>query len=993
MLTLQILDGGQTFLHPLHDQPVSIGSGTTAHIVLRESDVAPVHVSIEPTANGARLVAKAPTRVNGTAVQTADLVLGDRIEIGRAVVVVGRTVPRAAGPDDVLAEAVPRSRRKAGSAKTAWLLPVAVVAVLAGSAFVFLQARDDAAELAAIRQLRFAGQFEEAARKLTVLEQAWTDRGAEALQRLQPESKAIAAAQTATARLFAAVRAPEDGRGYAEWSQELRRLENDGDEAERIAAAIVRDQLAATLRTRPAPTPTVPAVAVTPPPDSVPAVRQEPPRDPVVVAPGSQASTPVVKVEPPAAQPAASGETAPKANAEDTVAPDAAVDLADVERLCRSRLFVQAVSLLQANLARESDEAAVAKMSTRITAVREEAKAALATLLAEVAQVARERGPREAAQVLHAARTGFPPTREFAAIEDTHKQLLAEAAARPPVASAGQKPASEALRIATLASLRARMDSVRLAEQGGDFAEAGRLLVLAADEVRSRDADFAQRLQTRAAEAELLASFHRAVATALQAGRTFRITAPTGSAAEVVGVDGGALRLEPGAQRMTWHELGGAAVAAIAQQCGIVGKEALGAAALLYKQGDGAAAEALLAKVVMADANAKESVDRVIARGRGEPFDPRGYEVGKDGFVSVRSLEIQKQAAALAARMDTALRDKNLALREELLAEALAAGPEAVDVLAAALQKELTRQVTKLDAGALRKHVDKLAKQRAELDAARHQARELIQDEKRYFYPYKPPAVSSEKYAEYVRVQAEVNRRVDAVRTLWDDDTVRVRVPATLRAELDRIDWLARALGDLGELDHAQLAPIEWARALPVGDTVGLRDFCATLAERAELEEWRHVEAFNQAVGKSFSSAQREQLRVTNDYRAMFRHRPLAIVAAICTAAQGHAEEMGRLGYFAHMSPTPGRRTPYDRMKLAGYEAGVSENIAMVDGALGAHNAWCQSSGHHRNLLDPGHREMGIGADGRLWVQNFGGGTVHRQDPAWATSGAPAAGH
>jgi uncharacterized protein YkwD len=159
-----------------------------------------------------------------------------------------------------------------------------------------------------------------------------------------------------------------------------------------------------------------------------------------------------------------------------------------------------------------------------------------------------------------------------------------------------------------------------------------------------------------------------------------------------------------------------------------------------------------------------------------------------------------------------------------------------------------------------------------------------------------------------------------------------------------------------------------------------------SVAERAELEDWRHVEAYNAIVTKKMTSSQRELLKITNDYRAMFRHRPLAIVASICAASQGHAEEMSKLGYFAHISPTPGRQTPWDRMCLAGYKFGVSENIALVDGALGAHVAWCHSSGHHRNLLNPSHEEIGIGADGRNWVQNFGMGRVHRDEPAWAES-------
>src|SRR5690606_4442556 len=127
-----------------------------------------------------------------------------------------------------------------------------------------------------------------------------------------------------------------------------------------------------------------------------------------------------------------------------------------------------------------------------------------------------------------------------------------------------------------------------------------------------------------------------------------------------------------------------------------------------------------------------------------------------------------------------------------------------------------------------------------------------------------------------------------------------------------------------------------------------------------------------------FTVAVQALLTITNEYRMMFGHRPLAAVKTACEGSQGHADEMSRLGYFSHMSPVTGRRTPHDRMRLAGYMFGVSENIAMTSGALGAHNAWCTSSGHHRNLLMPSHREIGIGANGRYWVQNFGSGEVHK---------------
>jgi len=38
-----------------------------------------------------------------------------------------------------------------------------------------------------------------------------------------------------------------------------------------------------------------------------------------------------------------------------------------------------------------------------------------------------------------------------------------------------------------------------------------------------------------------------------------------------------------------------------------------------------------------------------------------------------------------------------------------------------------------------------------------------------------------------------------------------------------------------------------------------------------------------------------------------------------------------------------------------------------------AHSGWCQSSGHHRNLLFESHTEMAGGQAGGYWTENFGG--------------------
>ena len=157
MFTLQILDRGQTFLHPIDAKVVLLGSDPEGDVVLRESGVALQHARIEPHAAGARLVAAAETRVNGKPVTGAELVLGDRIEIGRAVLVVGRAVTRAASAEDVLTETVPRARRATRRSGTRWVPFAAAAAVLGVGLWLALgspstqRVRD---ELAAIQRWR-----------------------------------------------------------------------------------------------------------------------------------------------------------------------------------------------------------------------------------------------------------------------------------------------------------------------------------------------------------------------------------------------------------------------------------------------------------------------------------------------------------------------------------------------------------------------------------------------------------------------------------------------------------------------------------------------------------------------------------------------------------------------------------------------------------------------------------------------------------------------
>lgn len=875
---------------------------------------------------------------------------------------------------------------------------IGVAALVAGVIAVATWGSDGGrvrAEFAALAQLRDDGQVEHAAARIAELRESWSKASDDRLERLDAEQKMLEAILTEDRRLTAQVSDPANERGHAVWTAELERLEAIGEPAVRIAAARVHGHLEELLKKKPkVAKPVVPAPAASPSAEELRAAAALPP--------------------PPLA-PARDRDAGSKAKADQAPSPAAAVaanhdeTLRAVDQLVERGMYAQALTMLREELAiADATGPGYAGLQRKADDVKTAATTAMQSLVAGAERALAAKRPGDAVTLLGAARHRFPTTPEFqpmaqvlrkaealvaAARAKAEEEETGVAAAFPRTAPAAADARPDAA-ADPMSALRSRVDAAKSAEERGAFADAANLLRDAAAAVRDRDAAFAKRLEDRAADAELLAAWHHAVDAVLSSGRTLKVTSTAGRAVTLRGSAGGRLvgTTFEGETELSWLDVSSMGVGLVADQIHVAGDAALGAAALLYRAGDRERAEGVLARLLQAEPAKKPAIDAAVARGRGEPVDARGYTFGKEGFVSIRATELQKEAQKLLARLDAAFADRDPAVRDKVVAEIAGGGPEAGAVLTLALKKQFDQRLARLDASPLPKQLEKLAEQRGQLDAARAEAKGLIYDEVKYFYPYKPPAVSAEKFAEYNRVQAEVNRLVDAVRAIWKDERIKVHVPASLRADVQRVEWIARKLGDLGAPETKSLERLEWTRALPSGDTIGIRDFCVSAAERDELEEWRHVEAYNAAVVKQVTSSQRELLEITNEYRAMFRHRPLAIVKKLCDASQGHADEMAKLGYFSHMSPTPGRRTPYDRMQLAGYTAGVSENIALHDGALGAHNGWCGSSGHHRNLLDPGHTEMGIGSNGRMWVENFGTGLVHRDDPAWKQTAGDAVG-
>lgn len=426
-------------------------------------------------------------------------------------------------------------------------------------------------------------------------------------------------------------------------------------------------------------------------------------------------------------------------------------------------------------------------------------------------------------------------------------------------------------------------------------------------------------------------------------------------------------------------ELDGRSCLALAKHFKWSAEEQLGLACLAMIDRDDAATDQALMKALDEPA-LKTAVDAAIALMRGMDAVPEWGFFRHDGrFVTFREREQLENAAAVAKAgkaLDKAATPED---HEKALRDLIALVPVAkAEALALLRQRRSALLLDLAKAPEVLAH-QKLLERKAELERRRAFALELIFDEVKYFYPYQPPDVPPDQAALYPKVQQEVDDRVQAVRDLWGNEfeeaaegaplskAFRARL-AMLRAERDVI-----AAGDEAFQDEAEAAVFALLPAK--AERLNLRNVALDVAERERLDRGDAVMLYNATIKSVATEPELEQLRITNHYRLMMGRQALALHDKLVLAARSHSDWMSRTGKFSHFEDTPQRRTPRDRILEQGYSSsGSGENIALNSGALPSHVAWCHSAGHHRNILYAGHSELGVGAIGRYWTQNFAGG-------------------
>jgi len=332
-------------------------------------------------------------------------------------------------------------------------------------------------------------------------------------------------------------------------------------------------------------------------------------------------------------------------------------------------------------------------------------------------------------------------------------------------------------------------------------------------------------------------------------------------------------------------------------------------------------------------------------------------------------------------------------------------GPQAVsrrDEIEINATRAAERAYLAVQAGTTVDDLAELGTRREELDRLRANALELIRDTERYFYPSKTPDVSVERARLYPEVRREVERRVAAVRAIWQG-RVGVDIPDGVRAAALELVWIERVAA-------AFSFDLTWPVGLPrwvlgmaeTSERIDLGNFAWTAVQAGSWRHDRAVKEFNESrwqerrVGEGSPGGspdgvvapesprpiECEQVRITNEYRRMMGECALAWSEALQRAAHDHSQYMATRSVLTHSTGLPGRETAAARMRSAGYRFGRAENIYFgPGGALAAHVLWLGSSAHHRALLDPDLRGMASAEVDGYWTQSLGTSTSFTADP------------
>ncbi|HYC77277.1 MAG TPA: FHA domain-containing protein, partial [Planctomycetota bacterium] len=441
-------------------------------------------------------------------------------------------------------------------------------------------------------------------------------------------------------------------------------------------------------------------------------------------------------------------------------------------------------------------------------------------------------------------------------------------------------------------------------------------------------------------------AFRTAVVRTLQGGVAVEGAFGPSARGRAVGADAAGLALETakGPLAVAWRDVEANGVALLLEKLPLEPAEKMAGAATLHREGRTDDAERHFARLAgNAVPELKARLDRLVADVRGVELPREGFALFGDRLMSPKEAARREIDRAIERNVrDLASKDAEVrrVAREELDKLGLEAKAAMVRWYFAR-QAEINADLIK---DAAHKKLAALAAKRAEIDRRRTALLALIFDEKNYPYPYQPPEASAEAFQLYQTQQQLIDAATAELVQEWKaPDSVTVSP-----AYLDKLKALNECANALIDLDAPPTTPPPaWYTLLPKdGAPVTVQNIAVDLADRRRLDRSVEVMALNAALGEPIRRGELEQARVTNEYRLMMGRRALRVHQPMVLAARGHCDDMVKHGFFAHMSTVPGKRTPMDRLRLAGVDpSGASENLAIREGPVAALEGWKHSSG------------------------------------------------
>lgn len=148
-----------------------------------------------------------------------------------------------------------------------------------------------------------------------------------------------------------------------------------------------------------------------------------------------------------------------------------------------------------------------------------------------------------------------------------------------------------------------------------------------------------------------------------------------------------------------------------------------------------------------------------------------------------------------------------------------------------------------------------------------------------------------------------------------------------------------------------------------------------TVSKPSEASTTQNNTQSNAQTNAQSKTMEEQVVDLVNKYRAENGLKALKINPEVSKVAQAKSEDMRDKNYFDHTSPTYG--SPFNMLKNFGISYKTAgENIAKGQKTAEAVvNAWMNSEGHRKNILNPNYEEIGVGyATGKgstYWTQLF----------------------